>query len=145
MTMNTRDNASRSMTTTGREGFTLLETVVAAALVLIIFFGIAAVQVRARTQMNLEQHRRMATGLMQAHVDGLRRTTDFDSLGDLDGAETDYTVDGVTYTVTQDIAIDQPEEHAATVDVTLTWSESVGGAPVPRTLQCSTIIARSMQ
>ncbi len=131
--------------TTGREGFTLLETVVAAVLVLIIFFGIAAVQVRARTQMNLEQHRRMATGLLQAHVDGLRRTTAFDDLPGLDGAESTYDVDGVTYTVTQSIAIDAPEEHAATVDVTLSWTESVGGAPVPRTLQCSTIIARSLQ
>lgn len=154
------------------DGFTLLETVIAAVVAMIIFFGLAQIYTQGRTQMSFDQHHRQAAAIAQAHLDGIRRDNLFDDLmnsgsggggggedddedddkdhdhgndGDTGGNDIVYTVDGVDYSVTELVAVGEPETHAATVEVTVTWTDSFRGTDIARTLNCATILGRGMK
>lgn len=128
----------------GREGFTILETMIAAIILLLLFFGLARVYAGGRVQVRLEDHRRQASAVLQAHLETLRRDTTYDSLPGLDGDQADYTVDGVTYTVENDITAGVPEAQATTIAVEVSWPEPIGDASITRTLSCTTILARGL-
>jgi prepilin-type N-terminal cleavage/methylation domain-containing protein len=127
-----------------REGFTLLEVMIAAILILLLFYGLARVHVSARRQMDLQEHRRVAATVMQSHLEGIRRDYDYDSLDDLDGDEETVELDGLTYTVSSEVSVGVPEDQATTIDVEVAWSEEIGGSVIPRSVSCTTILARGL-
>lgn len=128
----------------GREGFTILETMIAAIILLLLFFGLARVYAGGRVQMRLEDHRRQASAVIQSHLETLRRDTTYDNLPGLDGDQVDYVVDGITYTAATAIAAATPEPQATTIDVEVSWPEKIGASTVTRTLTCTTILARGL-
>ena len=128
----------------GRDGFTILETMIAAVILLLLFFGLARVYAGGRVQMRLEDHRRQASAVIQSHLETLRRDTTYDNLPALDGDEVDYVVDGVTYTAATNITTATPESQATTIDVEVSWPERIGASTVTRTLNCTTILARGL-
>lgn len=128
----------------GRDGFTILETMVAAIILLLLFFGLARIHAGGRVQSRMEDHRRQASAVLQTHLETIRRDTTYDNLPSLDGDETDYTVDGVTYTISNDITPGTPEAQATTIEVEVSWPEPVGASTITRTLTCATILARGL-
>lgn len=127
-----------------REGFTLLEVMIAAILILLLFYGLARVHASARAQMGLQEHRRVAAMVLQSHFESIRRDYDYDSLDDLDGAEETVELEGRTYTVSSEISVGVPEDQATTIEVEVAWTEEVGGSPIPRSVTGTTILARGL-
>lgn len=129
----------------GRQGgFSLLEVMIAAFLLIIVFFGLAQIYTRSRTQLDYEEDRRKATAVAQARLDGLRRDYRFDLLPALDGTDTTIVADRRDYTISHHIFPHMPDSHATTCSLTVTWTANVGGTPVDRTLEATTILARAM-
>jgi len=125
-------------------GLTLLEVLIAASLLLILFFGLSLTYMRGRTQVDYEEDRRKATAVAQARLDGIRRDFRYDDLPGLDGTDTTFVVDNRTFTVSHSVAADVPEPQATTMGVTVTWNAKVNGADVSRTLTTATILGRGM-
>jgi prepilin-type N-terminal cleavage/methylation domain-containing protein len=128
------------------EGFTLLEVMVAASLLLVVFYGVTQFYVRGRTQLDFEEHRRKASAVAQARLDGIRRDRRYDQLAALNntGTDTTYVLENKNYAVHHQVVVGTPEPQATTVTVTVTWTARVAGANVNRTLVASTILARGM-
>ncbi len=128
----------------GQAGFSLLEVMIAAVLLLIVFSGLAQYVYRGRTQIGYEEDRRRATAIAEARLEGLRRDYRFDRLPALNGTDTTYVSDGRQYLVSHEVATGVPEPQAATISLTVTWNASVSGARVARRLVATTILARSL-
>lgn len=126
----------------GNAGASLIEIVVASALVLIIFSGLAAFYRNGRMQLGAEEDRRRAVAVAQARLDGIRRDYRFDEVSRLDGRDTTYVVGQRRYRVRQSVAVDWPEENAATVTVTVRWTSSVGAGTADLSLAGTTIVGR---
>lgn len=135
---------SRSKRGVRGAGFTLLEVLVAAVILVLVFFGLAQVYARGRGQVDFEEDRRRATGIVQARLDGIRRDYRYDTLPGLQGVDTTYVVDSRSYRVSHEIAAGVPEGQATTVALTVTWNASVGGSDVPRSLSATTVLGRGM-
>jgi Tfp pilus assembly protein PilV len=127
-----------------RRGFSLLETLVAAFLLIFVFFGLAQIYYRGRVQLGFEEDRRKATAVAQARLDGIRRDFAYDDLPALAGTDTTYTVDNRTYTVSHAVAAETPEPKATTITLTVTWQAIVRGNPIDRTLVVTTILGRGL-
>ena len=125
-------------------GFTLLEVLVAAVILVLVFFGLAQVYARGRGQVDFEEDRRRATGIVQARLDGIRRDYRYDTLPNLHDVDTTYVVDGRSYVVSHDIAAGFPEGQATTIALTVTWNAKVAGSNVPRSLGATTVLGRGM-
>jgi type II secretory pathway pseudopilin PulG len=65
--------------------------------------------------------------------------------GNNPGSDTVYTVDGLDFTVFETVQVGVPETHAATVEITVSWSDTFKGQEIPRTLSCTTIVGRSVE
>jgi type II secretory pathway pseudopilin PulG len=126
------------------EGFSLVEVMVASFLLLIVFYGISQYYVRGRTQIDYEENRRKATALAEARLDGIRRDYRYDDLTSLSGQDTIYVVENKSFVVSHTVTVDAPEAQATTVGIVVTWTETVAGNSVPRTVQATTILARGM-
>ena len=99
----------------GRQGgFSLLEVMIAAFLLIIVFFGLAQIYARSRTQLDYEEDRRKATAVAQARLDGLRRDYGFDLLPALDGTDTTIVSDSRDYIISHYIFPHMPDSHATT-------------------------------
>jgi len=127
-----------------QDGFTLVEVMVASVVLLTAFFGIARYAAGSRTQLSLEEGRRHAVAVAQGRLEAIKRGESFDTLASLTARDTVYNVDGRLFAVAHAIALNTPEEHAATVGVTVSWSELVGGAATPRSVGLTTIVSRSL-
>ncbi len=127
-----------------RSGFSLLEVLVAAFLLMVVFFGLAHIYTRGRVQMDHEEDRRRATAVLQARLDGIRRDYTFSTLPSLNGAENDttYDVDDWPYTVHHVVTMDTPEIGAATVELTVTWAIPNDPQGDTRSLTATTILGR---
>lgn len=128
----------------GRSGFTLIETMIAAMLLVLVFFGLAQVYARGRRQIDFEEDRRKASAVAQARLDGIRRDLRYDDLPALAGTDTMYTVDGRSFVVSHEVQTETPEAMATTVTVTVTWNAAIEGENVARDLACTTILARGL-
>jgi type II secretory pathway pseudopilin PulG len=128
----------------GRSGFSLIETMIAAILLIVVFFGLAQVYARGRRQIDYEEDRRKASAVAQARLDGIRRDFRYDDLPGLAGTDTTYAVDGRTYTVGHAVQAGVPEAQATTVTVTVAWNAAIEGGTVARDLACTTILARGL-
>ncbi|MBM3317699.1 MAG: prepilin-type N-terminal cleavage/methylation domain-containing protein [Candidatus Eisenbacteria bacterium] len=133
----------------GERGFSLLEVLVAAFLLLIVFFGLAQFYMRGRRQMMYEEDRRRATAVAQARLDGIRREYSYDRLSVMDGTgltptDTTYTVDSRRFTVAHVVTKGVPETEATTFRITVTWRAAVGAAQVTRSHVTTTIYGRGL-
>lgn len=139
-------DAREAVAGTGTEerGFTVIEVMVAAVILLLVYFGAAQYAVQSRAQMDLEESRRIAGAVGRARLESLRREESFDTLATLAGRDTTYVVDNRSYAVTHAVQIAVPETAAATVTVTVGWNKLVGGNLLPRTLSLTTIFGRSI-
>ncbi len=125
-------------------GFTVIEVMVAAVILLLVYFGAAQYAAQSRSQMDLEESRRLAGAVGRARLESLRREESFDTLATLAGRDTTYVVDNRSYAVTHVVQIGVPETDAATVTVTVGWNKLVGGSLLPRSLSLTTIFGRSI-
>jgi Tfp pilus assembly protein PilV len=129
----------------GRQGgFSLLEVLIAAFLLIIVFFGLAQIYTRSRTQLDYEEDRRKATAVAQMRLDGLRRDYRFDLLPALDGTDTTIVADDRDYTISHYIFPHMPDSHATKCSLTVAWTARVEGTDVERTLEATTILGRGM-
>ena len=117
---------------------------VASILLIIVFFGLAQIYTRSRTQLDYEEDRRKATAIAQARLDGLRRDYRYDTLPSLNGTDTTFVADGRSYTVSHNISPHYPDSHATTCSLVVTWTAKVSGNDVARTLEATTILGRGM-
>lgn len=129
---------------TGERGFTIIEVMVAAVILLLAYFGAAQYASRSREQMDLEESRRTAVAIARARLENLRRGESFDTLPALADRDTVYVVDNRSYTVSHEVLTGVPETGAATVSVTVSWTKRVGAQMVPRALTLATIFGRSI-
>ena len=127
-----------------RAGFTMLEVMIAAILLLIMFFGLARVHGAARKQIVMEDHRRTATAVLANQLEAVRRDTTYDSLASLNNQTTTYTLDGLTYTARNTITTDTPEAQATTILVAVSWPELIAATSVTRSVSATTILARGL-
>lgn len=125
-------------------GFSLLEVLVAATLLMVVFFGLAQTHARARRQLDYEEDRRKASAVAQSRLDGLRRDYRYDDLVALDGVDTTYVVDDRSYRVALDVAVGTPESEATTLTATVAWTAKITGGEVDRSLSAVTILARGL-
>jgi len=126
------------------EGFSLIEVMIAAFLLLIVFFGLAQIHARGRGQLVYEEDRRKASAVLEARMDGLRRDYGYDTLIALDGVDTTFVSDGKPYVVSHQVSMDTPQANAAQVTLGVTWVANVSGTPVSRSMSATTILARGM-
>jgi hypothetical protein len=117
---------------------------IAALLLIVVFFGLAQIYTRSRTQLDYEEDRRKATAVAQMRLDGIRRDYRYEDLASLDATDTTFVSDGWHYTVSHAVTAGSPEPHATAIDITVSWVAKVGEADVHRTLETSTILARGM-
>jgi prepilin-type N-terminal cleavage/methylation domain-containing protein len=132
----------------GRDGFTLIEVMVAAFLLLIVLLGVTQLYVRSRTHLDYEEDRRKATAVAELRLDALRRDFRYDDLAGLDGSDTTYVSDGRNYTISHAIrpyegALDDSIQ-ATLVKLTVSWNAMVQGTAVPESLVCTTTLGRGM-
>jgi prepilin-type N-terminal cleavage/methylation domain-containing protein len=137
------------MTTTrasdgSRSGFTLVEVMVAAFLITIVFFGAAHYASKSRGLMQHDESRRHAVAIAQGRLESIRTYETYDTLNTLAGRDTTYTVDGRPFTLIHTVTLDSPQTSAATVTVNLAWNVNISGNLVPRTLSMSSILSRSI-
>ena len=127
----------------GQRGMTLIEVMIAATVLLLLFFGMAQIFSRSRAQLVHDEDKRSAVAVAQARLESLREDYRHVDLPGLAGADTTYVVDGITYTVAHLVSPDTPEPRATTVTVSVGWSTQVNGNNVNRSLDCTTILGRS--
>lgn len=130
--------------TRSRGGFSLVETLIAAVLLLIVFFMMAQAYMRGRVLLDYQEDRRRATAVLQARLDGIRRDFRYDGLTTLAGSDTTYVVDNIAYTVSHQVLMGTPEAQATTLTLTVNWNAVVDGVDVPRSHECTTILARGL-
>lgn len=127
-----------------QRGLTLLEVLIAAILIVIIFFGLAQYYARGRKHLGYEEDRRKATAVAQDRIDGIRRDYSFDDLMSLNGKDTTYVVDNRTYVVSHTVLPNTPEDQATTLQITVNWDVDVSGTVYERNLEVTTILGRGM-
>jgi type II secretory pathway pseudopilin PulG len=134
----------RTLSYGGQDGITMIEILIAAFLIIIVFFGLTQYYTRGRTHLNYEEDRRKATAVAEDRIDGIRRDFRYDDLSGLDGSDTTYVVDDRSYTVSHVVTPNDPEDQATTLDLTVAWTAKVGGSDVSRSLNVTTILGRGM-
>lgn len=135
--------ATRRQASGAESGFTLVEVMVSAFLVLIVFFGAAQYASKTRLLLNHDEHRRQAIAVAQARLEEIRTSLTFDTLATLANADTTYMVGGCNFNVQHIVRVDTPQTGAATVTVNLTWNVVANGTAIPRSLSMTTILSRS--
>ncbi len=127
-------------------GFSLLEVMIAAMLLVIVFFGLAQLYTRGRKQIAYEEDRRDATAVAQARLDAVRRDYHYASLPSQNGNQNDttYYVEGRQFKVHHVVTPESPDSFATTVTVTVTWQAKTQSTTVDRTLSTTTVLAREL-
>jgi Tfp pilus assembly protein PilV len=128
----------------GVRGMTLVEVMVAAFLLIIVFFGLAQFYHRGRRQLDFEEDRRKATAVGEMRLDGLRRDFHYDALPGENNTDTTFVVDGDNFTVHHTITPGVPETNATTVTLDINWIARLNGTNVPRTMHVTTLLGRGM-
>jgi len=129
-----------------RQGFTLVEVMVATFLLVVVFAGLTAIYTRGRTQMDYEEDRRKATAVLQDRFDTIRPQYRFTTLETLNGSPPVlYMVDNKRFTVGHLVVVGEPETQAATITLTVAWDARLeSGISAARTMTCTTILGRAL-
>ena len=129
-----------------QRGLTLVEVMVAAFVLILVFFALAQYYTRGRTHLNYEEDRRKATAVAQDRIDGIRRDYTYDDLITLDDTDTTYVVDDRTYDIHHEVWPGQPDPdiEATTIKLTIKWNAKVQGNDVERVHEVTTILGRGM-
>jgi len=127
-----------------RRGFSILEVLIAAILLLVVFFALASTYSKGRRQMAYEEDRRRATALAQSVLDGIRRTGTYDALPALDGNTSSSVVESRTYNVVLAVAPETPQPNATTLTATVTWDALTDAGSFSRSIVCTTILGRGL-
>ncbi|MBD3236652.1 MAG: prepilin-type N-terminal cleavage/methylation domain-containing protein [Candidatus Eisenbacteria bacterium] len=125
-------------------GFTLLEVLVAASLLIVVFFGLTEVFTRARRQIGFEEDRRRATAVLQDRIETLRDRVAYERLPALGGRDTTYVRGGRRFRVSHAVAVDSPEPQTTTVTLDVSWSTPVGAREIERSLSATTLFGRGV-
>lgn len=125
-------------------GFTLVELMVAAFLILVVFFSVAQVYMYGRRQMVYEEDRRRASEVLESRMEALRRDYTYDGLPALNNTSVSFTVDGRTYTIAQTVTGESPQANATTVKLVVSWVAKVNNTSATRTMQATTILGRGV-
>jgi type II secretory pathway pseudopilin PulG len=130
----------------GQAGFSLLEVLIAAFLLLIVFFGVAHYYVGGRRQIDFEENRRKAGAVLQNRLDGIRREYTYDGLHYLNGRDTTFTVENKDYVVSHAVQVGYPDVsyQATKLILRVRWQERVGSGTVTRADTVATVLARGM-
>ncbi len=120
---------SASAQTPRRDGFSLIDTLVGIALVLILFLALFGVLRASLALSNLARIKSAEVGLLETQMEYLRGIS-YDSLGITDGdpvgviaAETEATVDGAHYTIRTAIVMATSTDPAKTAEVTVSTND----------------------
>ena len=113
-------------------------------IVLLLFFGLANVYTSSRRQLVHEEDLRNATAVAQARLESLRHEYRYEDLPGLSGSDTTYVVGGRDFVVTHAVAGESPEDRATTVTVTVAWTANYNGTTQSRSVDCTTILGRSL-
>ncbi len=130
-------------------GFSLLEVMIAAVILILVFFGLAQFYARGRTQIDFEEDRRKATAVGEQRIEEARRWT-YAHLDSLDGTVVNSTVivDGQHYEVSLAVNPDDEPPPAnddiSVVKVGVIWDRRTldAGTVVPDTLWLTTLVGR---
>ncbi|MFB3909583.1 MAG: hypothetical protein ACE15D_14410 [Candidatus Eisenbacteria bacterium] len=119
---------------------------IAAMLLILVFFGLTAAFTRGRTQIDYEEDRRKATAVAQARLDRIRRDYHFETLPILDNTDTTIVSDNRTYTVHHVVGrlADPDSLQADTIRITVQWNARVGDHDVVRQHETTTMLGRGM-
>ena len=131
-------------------GFSLLEVMIAAVILILVFWGLAQFYTRGRVQVDFEEDRRKATAVGQKRLEEARRWT-YGYLESLSGVvvDTAMTVDGQDYEVS--LAVNPPDEPPPPNDDILVvkvgviwdrWPDMDAARAVPDTLRITTLVGR---
>jgi len=134
---------AETMNKSNQRGFTLIEVMVAAMTLLLLFFGMAQIFSKGRGQLVIDEDKRNAVAVAQARLESLREDYRHIDLPGVAANDTTYAVGGRTYTVEHAVTADAPENRATTVTVTVNWTAMVNGNSIARELDCTTILGRS--
>jgi prepilin-type N-terminal cleavage/methylation domain-containing protein len=140
-----RSKARRPSLFAGESGFTLIEVMIAAFLLLVAFAGLSQVYTLGRGQLDLEEERRNASAVLQARLETIRNGVVYENLEDLEGSIESFTVDGKEYQVSHSVLAGDLETSATTLTLTVQWDALVHGNQVARTLNCTSIIGRKIE
>jgi type II secretory pathway pseudopilin PulG len=126
-------------------GFTFLEVLVAAIILVIVMFGLLQFGFRGRKQVDFEEDRRKATAAAQGRLDQAHRWS-FAYLEELEsngGSDTTLVVDGRPYSVSLDV-FPGGNSHWKRVRAAVSWQAKpkYGGAAVTRSDTVTTHIGR---
>ncbi len=102
-----------------RDGFTLLEVLIAASILVFVVASTTALIVAAMTQGTVSQRATAAAAVAQREIESLRdmRYDDIASAG-----PTTVTVGNNTYTVTRVVTPNDPAPNMKRIQVTVTWT-----------------------
>lgn len=128
-------------------GFSLLETLVAAFILVVLGTTIVTTGLKSRTQIDYEEVRRRAIAIAQERLEKVRASFDYD---DITKAEIDTVIalDGTTFTlrsgVRNGVAADSTIDDAKSVVDTVSWVATGGGNTVTRRVVMNTIVFRGI-
>ncbi|MBI5836771.1 MAG: hypothetical protein HZB25_05980 [Candidatus Eisenbacteria bacterium] len=128
----------------GERGLSIIEVLVGATLLLVVFFSVALIYMYGRRQTVYEEDRRRASAVAEARLEAIHRDEVYEGLPALQGTTTNFAVDGRTYSVAHAVTAESPQANATTLTITVTWNARAGNTTIARTLECTTILARGM-
>ena len=120
-----------------REGFTLLEVMIAMVILAIGLLGLASMHIMAIKGNSFGQQMTVASTMAQNQLEQFRRAT-----GALvTGNDTVTDQNGITYTRTWTVTPNAPQTGASTVLITISWTGPTGqGGEAARSINIRTII-----
>lgn len=127
----------------GSRGVTLLETLIAAFILIVFGSAIVTTGLKSRTQIDYEEVRRRAIALAQQRLETVRGTFDFDDVTKAN-IDTVVTLDGTTFTIKSGVTSSFPTDDTKAVRDTVSWVATGGGKSVTRRVIMHTIVFRGL-
>lgn len=128
-------------------GFSVLETLIAAFILIVLGTAIVTTGLKSRTQIDHEEVRRRAIALAQERLETVRATIPYDSLTATRISDA-VTVDGTTFThrggVIGGIVADPTVDDAKSIADTVSWTATGGGNSITRRVIMHTIVFRGI-
>lgn len=126
-----------------KAGFSVLETLIAAFILIVLGTAIVTTGLKSRSQIDHEEVRRRAVLLAQERLETVRASFDY---VDVIPAEIDTTIvlDGTTYTLRSAVKDSVPTDDSKSVADTVRWTATGGGKTITRRVVMHTVIFRGL-